>query len=238
MKIEVWSDFACPFCYIGKRRLEEALMNFPHKNEVDILFKSFELDPNASRDIQLSIHEILAKKYGMSIEKAKAMNASVGQQAAAAGLTFEFDNMKPTNTFDAHRLAKLAESKGKGKEMTEQLLKAYFTDSEHIGNHDTLLKIAEEVGLNREEAKSVLESDDFAEHVRADEMEAREIGVQGVPFFVINRKYAISGAQPVEVFGDTLQKVWEEENKKISLEQIKGNEAGVCTEDGCELPEK
>ncbi|MED4452217.1 DsbA family oxidoreductase [Metabacillus fastidiosus] len=238
MKIEVWSDFACPFCYIGKRRLEEALMNFPHKNEVDILFKSFELDPNASLDTELSINEILAKKYGMSIEKAKAMNASVGQQAAAVGLTFEFDNMKPTNTFDAHRLAKLAESKGKDKEMTEQLLKAYFTDSEHIGNHDTLLKIAEEAGLNREEAKSVLESEDFAEHVRADEMEAREIGVQGVPFFVINRKYAISGAQPVEVFNDTLQKVWEEENKKISLEQIKGNEAGVCTEDGCELPEK
>ncbi|MED4531728.1 DsbA family oxidoreductase [Metabacillus fastidiosus] len=238
MKIEVWSDFACPFCYIGKRRLEEALMNFPHKNEVDILFRSFELDPNASLDTELSINEILAKKYGMSIEKAKAMNASVGQQAAAVGLTFEFDNMKPTNTFDAHRLAKLAESKGKDKEMTEQLLKAYFTDSEHIGNHDTLLKIAEEAGLNREEAKSVLESEDFAEHVRADEVEAREIGVQGVPFFVINRKYAISGAQPVEVFNDTLQKVWEEENKKISLEQIKGNEAGVCTEDGCELPEK
>ncbi|MGG3928688.1 DsbA family oxidoreductase [Metabacillus fastidiosus] len=238
MKIEVWSDFACPFCYIGKRRLEEALMNFPHKNEVEILFKSFELDPNASLNTELSINEILAKKYGMSIEKAKAMNASVGQQAAAVGLTFEFDNMKPTNTFDAHRLAKLAESKGKDKEMTEQLLKAYFTDSEHIGNHDTLLKIAEEAGLNREEAKSVLESEDFAEHVRADEVEAREIGVQGVPFFVINRKYAISGAQPVEVFNDTLQKVWEEENKKISLEQIKGNEAGVCTEDGCELPEK
>ncbi|MGG3888829.1 DsbA family oxidoreductase [Metabacillus fastidiosus] len=238
MKIEVWSDFACPFCYIGKRRLEEALMNFPHKNEVDILFKSFELDPNASLDTELSINEILAKKYGMSIEKAKAMNASVGQQAAAVGLTFEFDNMKPTNTFNAHRLAKLAESKGKGKEMIERLLKAYFTNSEHIGNHDVLLKIAEEIGLSREDVKSILDSDDFAEHVRADETEAREIGVQGVPFFVINRKYAISGAQPVEVFNDTLQKVWEEENEKISLEQIKGNEAGVCTEDGCELPEK
>lgn len=239
MKIEVWSDFACPFCYIGKRRLEEALEKFPHQDQVEVVFKSFELDPHASRDTDLSIHEIIAKKYGMSVEQAKNMNEGIVQQAAAVGLDFQFDTMIRTNTFNAHRLAKLAEVKGKDAEMTERLLKAYFTESKHIGDHDTLTELAVEAGLERNEVEAVLKGNDYEAAVRVEEAEARQIGVQGVPFFVLNGKYAISGAQPSEVFAGALQKVWEEENEKPVLQSLSpANEQGaVCTEDGCEVPD-
>jgi predicted DsbA family dithiol-disulfide isomerase len=238
MKIEVWSDFVCPFCYIGKRRLEEALEQFPHKEDVEVIFKSFELDPNSERNSGKTIHEALASKYGTSIEQAKKMNENMGQQAAAVGLDFQFDNMIPTNTFDAHRLAKYAKNAGKAPEMTERLLKAYFTQSQHIGSHETLLKLAEEVGLDRNESEAVLRSSDFENEVRADEEEARNIGVQGVPFFVLNRKYAISGAQPLEVFTNALQKVWEEENAQPSLQTLtsEGSDGMTCSDDGCEIP--
>jgi predicted DsbA family dithiol-disulfide isomerase len=238
MKIEVWSDFVCPFCYIGKRRLEKALEEFPYRDQVEVVFKSFELDPYASRNTNLTIHELLAKKYGTSIEQAKRMNEGVAEQAASVGLDFEFDTMIPTNTLDAHRMAKFAESKGKGAELTERLLKAYFTDSKHIGDHETLTELAIEAGLNRQEVESILTGNDYEEAVRADEAEAREIGVQGVPFFVLNRKYAISGAQPTEVFVGALQKVWEEENAKTTLQPIStvDGQGAVCTDDGCEVP--
>lgn len=211
MKIEVWSDFVCPFCYIGKRRLEIALDEFQHKDKVEVTFKSFELDPTVQTDSTISIHESLAQKYGMSVEKAKEMNQGVIDQAKEVGLDYNFDEMSPTNTFDAHRLAKFAETKGKLAEMTERLLHAHFVESKQVSEHDTLIDLAGEVGLDKEEVKSVLSSNQFEKEVRAEETEAQTIGVRGVPFFVINRKYAISGAQPKEVFADALQKVWEEE---------------------------
>ncbi|MFC0273657.1 DsbA family protein [Metabacillus herbersteinensis] len=237
MKIEVWSDYVCPFCYIGKRRLEAALEQFPHRDKVEVTFKSFELDPNSSSETNLSIHEVLAKKYGTSVEQAKKMSEGVGQQATTVGLNFNFDGMKPTNTFNAHRLAKFAETKGKEAEVTESLLKSYFIDSKHIGNLETLLQITQDAELNREEVELLLSGTEFEESVRADEAEAREIGVQGVPFFVLNRKYAISGAQPTEVFLETLQKVWEEENTKTPLQTItsKTELGATCTDDGCEV---
>ncbi|HWO95454.1 MAG TPA: DsbA family oxidoreductase [Bacillus sp. (in: firmicutes)] len=239
MKIEVWSDFACPFCYIGKRRLEEALEKFPHRDQVEVVFKSFELDPHASRDTDLSIHEIIAQKYGTSVEQAKKMNEGVIQQAASVGLDFQFETLIRTNTFDAHRLAKFAEAKGKGAEVTERLLKAYFTDSKHLGDRKTLTELAAEAGLDQNEAEAVLKGNDYETAVRADEREAREIGVQGVPFFVLNNKYAISGAQPTEVFAGALQKVWEEENAKPALQSLSptNDQGAVCTEDGCVVPD-
>ncbi|OCA87122.1 DsbA family oxidoreductase [Pseudobacillus wudalianchiensis] len=241
MEISIWSDFVCPFCYIGKRRLEEALDKFPYKEKVTIRFKSFELAPDAPKETSKTIHEALAEKYGMSIQQAKAANANVAEQAKTVGLTFNFENMKPANTLDAHRLAKFAVEKGKGAELTERLLKAYFTDSLPISDADTLTEIAGTVGLNKEEVRSFLKENRLTEEVRADEAEARQIGVQGVPFFVFNNKYAVSGAQPVEAFAAALQKVWEEENDgpvvKILSEGDK-NEA-VCTDESCDLsPEK
>lgn len=216
MKIEVWSDFVCPFCYIGKRKLELALQDFPHKDQVEVIYKSFELDPYVKTDYSVSIHESLAKKYGMSIEQAKEMNQGVAEQARLVGLNYNFDSMTPTNTFDAHRVAKFAATKGKLAEMTERLLKAYFVESKQIAEHDVLLELAEEVGLERVEVEQVLTSEQFTTEVRMDEAEAQQIGVRGVPFFVLNRKYAISGAQPQEVFQKALQQAWKDLNKEIN----------------------
>ncbi|MEN1968464.1 DsbA family oxidoreductase [Lentibacillus sp. N15] len=235
MKIEVWSDFVCPFCYMGKRRLENALSQFAHKDNVTLEYKSYELDPNAEKNLGKSIHEIMAKKVGSSVEKAKQMNENMAKQAAELGLTYNFDSMQHTNTFDAHRVAKYAAEKGKGKEMTERLLKAYFTDSEHLGDEETLMKLAGEVGLNPSAVKTLLQTDDYRRQVRADEDEAKQIGVQGVPFFVFNEKYALSGAQPTEVFTEVLDKVWEEESEKPALQSLNPTKSKTtyCTDDGC-----
>ncbi|PLR77068.1 disulfide bond formation protein DsbA [Bacillus sp. V3-13] len=239
MKIEVWSDFVCPFCYIGKRRLEAALAQFPHKDQVEIEYKSFELDANAPKNSGKSIHESLAAKYGMSVEEAKQANANVGQQAASAGLTFNFDTMKPTNTFDAHRLAKFAKYHGKEAEVTEKLLYAYFTESKDLSNFETLADIAEAAGLDRQEAVNALQDQNaFANEVRIDESIAQQYGIRGVPYFVINSKYAISGAQPAETFTSALQKVWEEENPAPKLQDLSadGADDAFCADGSCAVP--
>ncbi|WML48272.1 DsbA family oxidoreductase [Neobacillus sp. PS3-34] len=241
MKIEVWSDFVCPFCYIGKRRLEQALEQFPNKNKVEVEFKSFELDPNAGVYDGKSIHEVLAKKYGMSIEQAKQANRNVGEQASSVGLTFQFDEMKPTNTFDAHRLAKFAKTKGKEKVITEKLLYGYFTESKHLGNQETLADIAVEAGIDRQEALSVInDKTAFANEVRTDEAIAQQYGISGVPYFVINQKYAISGAQPTDTFINALQTVWQEESALPNLMDLSTNsvEDASCTDGNCAIPEK
>ncbi|MGD6955953.1 DsbA family oxidoreductase [Rossellomorea aquimaris] len=235
MKIEIWSDYVCPFCYIGKRHLEEALQQFPERDQVEVAFKSFELDPDAPVDTDMSIQEILSKKYGTSLEQAKNMTDSMTKQAATVGLDFRFDSSIPTNTFDAHRLTKYAKTKGKETELTESLLQAHFTLSKHIGDKETLVGLAEQAGLDAEESQAVLEGQEFTREVRADEEEARQIGVQGVPFFVINRKYAISGAQPSDVVLSSIQKVWEEENQPALLQPL-GTDGKSCDENGCDVP--
>lgn len=241
MKIEVWSDYVCPFCYIGKRRLEEALAQFPQRDNVEVEFKSFELDPNTSLYSGQSIHEALAAKYRMSVEEAKRANENVGQHAASVGLTFNFDEMKPTNTFDAHRLTKYAQTVGKEKELTEKLLHSYFTESKLVSDHDTLIEIGKSVGLEENQQREVLlDKTKFANDVRIDEAIANQIGVTGVPYFVINQKYSISGAQPTETFLRALNQVWEEENQtKTSFKDLSGAnfEGTICTDDGCIIPE-
>lgn len=237
MKIEVWSDFVCPFCYIGKRRLEQALEEFGHQDKIDVSFKSFELQPHLPSDQNVSIHEMLAKKMNTTPEQAKAMNQQVIASAATVGLDYQFDEMKQTNTLDAHRLVKYADSVGKGGELTERLLSAHFLESKFLGEDETLLDLATEVGLNREEASKVLSSSDYLDDVRLDQQEGQQLGVQGVLFFVFNRKYAISGAQPHEAFVQTLQKVWEEENQSSPLQHIQTDSDATCTDDGCEVPE-
>jgi predicted DsbA family dithiol-disulfide isomerase len=232
MKVEIWSDYVCPFCYIGKRRFQSALEQFANKKDIEVVFKSFELDPHAKRDGNPNVYEMLAAKYGMSKEQAVANTNNIAMQAKSVGLDFHFDRSIQTNTFDAHRLAHFAASKGKLSEMTERLLKAHFTDGLHVGDPNTLADLAAEIGLDREAAAQMLaDENQFAKEVRADEQEAGRLGVRGVPFFVINRKYAISGAQPTQLFLETLQKAWDEENP---LTVVDGNaEGSVCTDEGC-----
>ncbi len=206
MKIEVWSDYVCPFCYIGKRRLEEAIQEAGLEGKVDVVYKAYELDPNAVATSDKSMVTALMEKYQMSSEEAKTMTDNVEMQAKSVGLDYNFEKMTPANTFHAHRLAKFAEEENLGEEMTERLLHAYFIEGEKIGTYETLQKIAEEVGLSKERTKEMLHSEGYIDVVKKDIEEASQIGVQGVPFFVLNRKYALSGAQSTETFVEALRK--------------------------------
>ncbi|MBP2001230.1 putative DsbA family dithiol-disulfide isomerase [Paenibacillus shirakamiensis] len=206
MKVEIWSDYACPFCYIGKRRFEEALEQFPDRDQVEVVYRSFELDPTAPLRVEQDIHDMLASKYGMPREQAIATNHNVTAQAKSVGLEYNLDTMILTNTLDAHRLTHLAAEQVLAKELNERLLRAYFTDSLNLGDHEVLADLAEEVGMNRTKALEVLASNQYTEAVRADEQEAGQLGIQGVPFFVMDRAYGVSGAQSLEVFLDALHK--------------------------------
>ena len=240
MKIEVWSDFVCPFCYIGKRRLEMALNEFEHKEEVEVVFKSFELDPRSKKKFDESIHEIIAKKYGISVDQAKASNDQIAAQAREIGLNYNFDDIKPTNTFDAHRLSHYAKTEGKMNELSERILKAYFVETMDISNYEVLTKLAEEVGLNGAKALEVLETETYAAEVRKDEAEASKLNITGVPYFVFNNKYAVSGAQPIEVFLRTLKEI---KNEEISasiqfsenVQDDKKSASGKCVDGKCEI---
>ena len=197
-------------------------------------YRCFELDPTIGRDIKENIYEGLAKKYGMSIAQAKANTQRMVQMAKEVGLDYQMDSLILTNTFDAHRLTMFAKQKGLMKEMTERILQAYFTESKHIGDHETLTDLAVEVGLNREEVAKMLASDEMSDVVRADEQTAKQYGVTGVPFFLINKKYALTGAQPTETFVQALKKVLAENQITVLNSQDGLN----CDEDGCEIPEK
>ncbi len=233
MKIEVWSDYVCPFCYIGKRRLEEAISSSGLSENIEIQFKAYELDPNSPATSDKSTYEILAEKYNTTLDAAKKMTESVSQQAETVGLTYDFDQIKHANTFDAHRLAKWAESEGKPAEVNERLLKAHFTEAQEIGRHEVLLDVIEEIGLDRQKAAEVLASNAFEVEVKQDVQEGMLLGVQGVPFFVINRKYAISGAQPAEAFADALKKVAEEEGILPKLQTLGQDDIGMCKDNSC-----
>ncbi len=200
MKIEVWSDIVCPFCYMGKRHVELAKAQFPQNLDIQMAYRSFELDPNATPSQHGNIHELLAHKYDTSVEQAQAMHNQVAERASQVGLVYRFDTMIPANTFDAHRLAQFAKTQGKTAELSERLFRAYFTDSLDIGDRTTLAGLAGEVGLSARDAMTVLESGAYGQEVRTDEREAAELGIDGVPFFVINEKYGISGVQPVAIF--------------------------------------
>lgn len=233
LKIEIWSDYVCPFCYIGKRTLEQALLKTGFNNQAEVTFKAYQLDPATPVDSDIPIYEGLAAKYGQSVEEAKEMSAGVGLHAEKFGLKFDFDNMVQANTMAAHRLAKWAETQGREAALTEQLLNACFVEAEHIGKHDVLLNHAEKVGLPRNEAKLVLDSEKFTAEVEQDIAEAGQLGVQGVPFFVINRKYAISGAQSLEAFVDSIKQIADEEGLRPALKPIGGKKTSYCTGESC-----
>ncbi len=210
MKIEIWSDVVCPFCYMGKRKLEIALGQFPHRDEVEILWHSFQLDPGAKRMEGKDIHDYLAAKCGRSREWAIEVNADVAARAGQVGLEYNFDKAIPVNTFDAQRLIHLAAGHGLQAKAEERLFAAYFTEGRDIGEIPALTEIADEIGLDTEEVRSMLESTDYADLVKGDIEEAESLGINSVPFFVFDRKYAISGAQPSHLFLETLEKVWNE----------------------------
>jgi Predicted dithiol-disulfide isomerase involved in polyketide biosynthesis len=200
MKIEIWSDYSCPFCYIGERKLALALEKTGITEDVEIVFYSFELDPNAKKSYEENINQLLAKKYGMSIEQAIAANNNIINVAKEVGLEFNFDKLQPTNTFDAHRLSHYAKEKGKLMAYTEAVMKGYFTDSVNISDFDVLTTIAGEVGLDKTEALRILESSAFAKEVRQDQSNAHARQINGVPYFLFNGKEVINGAQSVDTF--------------------------------------
>jgi len=230
MKIDIWSDVVCPFCYIGKRRLEAALAEFPHRDDVEVAWHSFELDPTAEAAPAGSLPDRLAKKYGMSREQAVASQENLSANAATVGLDFQWGKAKPGNTFDAHRLIHLAGASGLADAAKERLLRAYFTEGRPIGDRATLVELATEVGLDPAVVRQVLESQDYAEAVRADEEQARAYGINGVPFFVLDGRYGISGAQPTEVFTEALTQAWTEAHP---LQMATSATAEGCEGDGC-----
>lgn len=234
MKIEVWSDYVCPFCYIGKRTLENALEKSGFKSQAEVTFKAYQLDPDAPIDSTVSTYESLAKKMGQTVEQVKEMTNGVAEHARAVGLEYDFDHMVQANTFAAHRLVKWAESLGKDAELTELLMHNYFIEAKNVSNRTVLLDAVEKIGLSSEEAQAVLDSDRYTAEVNLDIAEAQQIGVQGVPFFVVNRKYAISGAQPLDAFVDALEQIAEEEGIRPALKPLGSKKTSYCTGETCD----
>lgn len=232
LKIEIWSDVMCPFCYIGKRRIENALDQFPNKEHVEIEWKSFQLDPTTKSQPGKSTYDYLAERYGRDRQWSIEMHNNIVQQAKADGLEYNFDKAIIANSFDAHRLSHLAKKHGVGNALEELIFKAYFTEGKDVADHNTLIDLGISVGLDATEISAMLNSDLFADAVQKDIAEAQQIGVSGVPFFVMDRKYAVSGAQPLEVFTETLQKTWDTWEGKNQFQTFDIAEGSVCTPDG------
>lgn len=211
MKIEIWSDFACPFCYIGKKRFEAALSKFSNKDKVEVIYKAYQLNPNAPKQMAGSAYEAFASGHQVSIEQAKKRFKMFEDNAKTVGLTYNYDIIQMTNTFDAHRVHKYAQSKGLGDLLGERLMKAYFSEGQNLSDYKTLISLASSVGLDEKAVETVLNDNAFKDLVLAEQQEARQIGVQGVPFFVINRKYGVSGAQDEIYFLNALNQIWQEE---------------------------
>ena len=232
MRIEIWSDVVCPWCYIGKRRLEKALAGFDH--EVDIVWRSFELDPSAPTVPVETVAEALGRKYGGGPDAGRQMIDRVEAVAAEEGLLFRHHRSLRVSTVDAHRVLHLALETGGAElqgRLKEALLSAYFIETENVADHDTLLRIATGVGLDEVRVKEVLAGDEFADAVEADIREAAALGATGVPFYVVDRKYGVSGAQPSEVFTQVLERAWADAHPVLDL--VGG--ADACGPDGCAI---
>ncbi|MEJ3655278.1 DsbA family oxidoreductase [Actinomycetes bacterium KLBMP 9759] len=235
MKVEIWSDVVCPWCAIGKRRFESALARFPHRDDVDVRWRSFELDPTAPRERTGDLAGHLASKYGVSLEQATTMNRQMTERAAEDGWDFHFEHARPGNTFDAHRLLHLAADRGVQDAVKERLFAAYLEEGEPIGDADALGRIAAAAGLDEAEAREVLAGDRYADEVRADERQARAYGINGVPFFVIDEKYGVSGAQPADALLEVLETAWREANPLQVLTPAGGAEGGACEDGSCAI---
>lgn len=237
MRVEIWSDVACPWCYIGKRRFETALASFPHRAQVEVVWRSFELDPGAPQERLGDYAVMISKKYGVPLEKGQEMIDTMTAAAAGDGLDFHFERARVGNTFDAHRLLHLARERGVQDALKERLLRAAFTDGEPIGDHEALVRLAGEIGLDETEARAVLDSDRYRAEVRADEAQAQAYGISGVPFFVVDEKYGVSGAQSSESFSEVLATAWAESNPLTLVAAGVAGSAGAsgpgCDGDSC-----
>lgn len=239
MRVEIWSDIACPWCYVGKARFEKALQAFPHRDEVEVVHRSFELDPGRAKGDVEPVLGMLAQKYGMSEERARAGEEHLGTQAAAEGLAYRTEGRDHGNTFDLHRLLHLAKEHGRQDALLQVLYRANFAEERSLfaDADEHLVELAVEAGLDADAARAVLDDPDaYADEVRADEREAAELGANGVPFFVLDRKYGVSGAQPAEVFSQALTQAWGE---RSPLKLVQGGDAGeACGPDGCAVPQQ
>jgi predicted DsbA family dithiol-disulfide isomerase len=209
MRVEIWSDLACPWCHLGRRRFEIALASFPHRDEVEVVWRAFELDPSAPAVYEGDRVERLARKYGSSREQAERVQRHIAEQGAQDGAEFRFDRVRDGNTFDAHRLTKLAAAHDLADPMNERLFRARFAEGVLLSDHSQLERLAAEVGLPGDEAGNVLAGDRFADEVRADEQRAAELGINAVPFFLADRAIGASGAHPPEILGRLLERGWE-----------------------------
>jgi predicted DsbA family dithiol-disulfide isomerase len=232
MKVEIWSDVMCPFCYIGKRKFEKALSSFPGKDSIEVEWKSFQLAPEMKTTPGKTIHQYLAEHKGFSLSDAKRMNDHVTDMAAKVGLIYNFDKSVVANSFNAHRFSHYAKTQGKQNEAEEKFFQAYFTAGKNIDDYNTLITLGEEIGLEPIEVRNILEKGTFAGEVTADIDEAQQLGISGVPFFVFDRKYAVSGAQESQAFTQVLTKSLEEWSKENPVAIFEMSEGQVCTPDG------
>jgi predicted DsbA family dithiol-disulfide isomerase len=230
MKVDIWSDIRCPFCYIGKRKLETALQSFDHKDDVEVIWHSFELEPDLVSDPKESIYDHLAKRKRISKDQSLQMHTQMAEYAKAEGLTFNFDSIVVANSFDGHRLIHLATAHGLGGIAKERLFKAYYTEGADISNKEALKGLGTEIGLDPAAVTEMLESDAYAADVREDEQHAHDIGVTGVPFFVINQRYAVSGAQPADTFLKALNHAWTEQETEATA--APAQDGASCDIDG------
>jgi len=232
MKIEIWSDIMCPFCYIGKRNLEAALAQFTHTKDVEVIWKSYQLDPSIPEDVNETYVGYLAKRRNVSEGQANEMMVSVTEAAKKVGLEYHFDKTIMTSSFKAHLLIQYAKTKGKGAEMEERLFKAFFTEGKNTSDIPTLTQLGKEIGLDQNDLAKAFTDEFFSDKVKEDFNEAIQIGVKGVPFFLLNRKYAVSGAQPAQVFLETIEKAYHEWSAKNKNTNFEVSEGQSCTIDG------
>jgi len=232
MKVEIWSDIMCPFCYIGKRKFEQALQQFKGRDEIVTEWHSFQLDPAMQYQPGKDVHTYLAEMKGKSREWSRQMHEQVTNTAKAVGLTYNFDIAVIANSFDAHRLIQLAKKYGRGDEAEERLFSAYFTEGKNMSDHKILAELGEEMGLDKQEIITMLAGNDYFKQVNDDIAEAQQIGVRGVPFFVFDRKYAVAGAQAPEVFTQVLEKSFGEWHEQYAVLQMEETDGGVCTPGG------
>lgn len=240
VKVEIWSDVVCPWCAIGKRRLESALAGFPHRDEVQVRWRSFELDGTAPRERTGDRAAHLAEKYGTSVEAARRMQEQMAATAAEEGLEFRFDIARTGNTFDAHRLLHLAWEQGGAAlqdAVKDRLFRAAFTEGEPIGDPDTLVRLVADAGVDAGQARAVLAGERYADEVREDQAQARRYGISGVPFFVIDDTYGVSGAQPAPALREVLDTAWAESHPLTVLAPAGGTdgEAGACADGSCSV---
>lgn len=234
MKVEVWSDVMCPFCYIGKRHYEKALEQFSEPATIELEWKSFQLDPTIPNDLngQQNTYQYLSASKGMDLEQVKQMTAGVTEMANKAGLHLDFDKALAANTYNAHRIIQMAKNQGVGDAAEENFFNAHFVEGLDVNNAEVLKEIGMRSGLTEEQVTEALTGDDCAYRVNQDILEARNIGVRGVPFFVFNRRYAVSGAQPVEDFVKTLEESFSEWRGEHPMFHTEGSEGPACTPDG------